>query len=370
MLAGGGTAGHVYPLLAIHAALKHRMPVLNSYWVGSERIESQLVPDAGVSFHQIDIRFSYRAPVPANWGYYLRHILPLLLGRPFRQALQAVDGFRPQVVLASGGYVASPVIWAAIKRGIPVALVEINNPPGRVNWHFAPEVWRVYCATHGIADQLQGRCCRAKVQVLGYPVRTAERTRAKVCTDYNISLQRRILLVMGGSLGAGTLHRAVRELLLNAQSTFGPPWRDLTILHVAGERSELLTRLMSGFDPYGSSIEYRPVGYLKDSVGAMMASDFYLGRSGAATVGELLQAGIPALLVPDPQHTDLQQYGNAQVLVDRGQGSLLEQDQLNAATLTSWLKGVWDKPRISPDQPAPAEDIADDLLSVWEDAGE
>ena len=237
MLAGGGTAGHVYPLLAVHSALKHRMPVLSSYWVGSERIESQLVPDAGVNFHQIDIRFSYRAPVPANWSYCFRHILPLVLGRPFRQALHALDGFRPQLVLASGGYVASPVIWAAIRRGIPVALVEINNPPGRVNWHFAPEAWRVYCATPGIADQLQGRCCGAKIRVLGYPVRVAERTRARVCADYNISPKRRILLVMGGSLGAGALHRAVRDLLINAQSAFGTPWRDLTLARSSSSNS-------------------------------------------------------------------------------------------------------------------------------------
>src|SRR5690349_2447908 len=97
MLTGGGTAGHVNPLLAVLERLEARDPGLKPLWVGSERSESRLVPEAGVPFQRIDIRFSYRVPVPSNWGYYREHLLPILLGKPFRQAKGIVAGFMPDL---------------------------------------------------------------------------------------------------------------------------------------------------------------------------------------------------------------------------------------------------------------------------------
>jgi UDP-N-acetylglucosamine--N-acetylmuramyl-(pentapeptide) pyrophosphoryl-undecaprenol N-acetylglucosamine transferase len=108
--------------------------------------------------------------------------------------------------------------------------------------------------------------------------------------------------------------------------------------------------------------------YLDDSMGALQAADFYLGRSGAATVGELLAAGLPSLLIPDRQHADRQQYGNAAALVQRGQGQILDERELNGAVLLNWLRQVWDRPRLRATQPSAAQLIAAELESFMEAA--
>jgi UDP-N-acetylglucosamine--N-acetylmuramyl-(pentapeptide) pyrophosphoryl-undecaprenol N-acetylglucosamine transferase len=367
MITGGGTAGHVYPALAVYEALSHLTPRLRACWVGSERVESRIVPAAGVEFRHIDIRFSYKPLRLSNLHYYWRHILPIIGGKPFRQALAVVDAWRPEIVLSTGGYVAAPLTWAAIHRGIPVALLEINSPPGIVTWYFSDSAWRVYAASDGIANEFHGRCAQAKLKVLGYPARRPQRLKNRVYHDYDIDPRRRILLAMGGSLGAGAIHRAVRELLAAAAESGDPCWQKLAILNVAGERQNLRDALAGGDVLPQSPIAYYTVDFLDDAVGALAASDFYLGRSGAATVGELLACGLPALLIPDPQHRDQQQYGNARVLVDSGQGALIEQHQVTGATLLSWLRGVWDKPRYAPPDPPAADAVANDLLRAWEE---
>lgn len=366
MYTGGGTAGHVYPALAVHEELGLHLPRLAAIWVGSERIESTIVPQAAIPFRHIDIRFSYKPLKPANIDYYWRYILPIIGGRPFRQALSAVDGFRPELVVSTGGYVAAPVTWAALHRGIPVALLEINNPPGIVNWHFCDRAWRVYAASESIAAEFRARCAENKIKVLGYPARRPQRMPARVYHEYGIEPHRRILLAMGGSLGAGAVHHAVRELLHAAAADDDPRWQRLAVLNVAGERQSLRDALAGGPALPAGPIAYYTVDFLEDAVGALAASSFYLGRSGAATVGELLACGLPSLLIPDPQHTDQQQYGNARILLERGQGTLVEQGQISGALLLSWLKRVWDQPRCAPPDPPAAEAIAADLRSAWE----
>lgn len=368
MLAGGGTGGHVYPLLAILRALPplDRSDVM---WLGSERIESQIVPEADVLFKQIDIRFSWRRPTPANWGYYMRNLLPILLGRPFRQAMDALRSFQPDLLLAAGGYVSAPAIWAAAQLGIPAALLEINDPPGLVNWWFAPEAWRIYCISADCAEGFSHRCSPAKLRVCGCPAMPPQRSRDEVCRAYDIDPARRLLVVMGGSLGSGAVHRLLAQTLDAARNSSDPRWEQLAVLNCGGERPGLMDeyRETEGGGP-GGPIQYRRVDYLKDAPGAFAAADFYLGRSGAATVGELIASGPHCLLVPDPQHADRQQYGNARLLLARGQGSILEQKTASGEGVLSWLRSVWERPRVTPPSPPAAELIATDLLSRWRDS--
>jgi UDP-N-acetylglucosamine--N-acetylmuramyl-(pentapeptide) pyrophosphoryl-undecaprenol N-acetylglucosamine transferase len=353
-------------LLAVLRALEARAPV-EALWLGSERIESQLLPRFGVPFEQIDIRFSWRRPTPSNWGYYIRYLLPLVLGRPFRQARAVVQRFQPQLVFAAGGYVAAPALWAAQELGIPSALLQIDNPPGLVNWHYAPGAARVYCAGQAIVSAFTGRCSPSKLVAAGYPALPALRSKQQVFSDYGIEPGRKLLLCMGGSLGAGAIHRLVAQLLLATAGSTDLHWSHLALLNVGGERPELMARHLptTRLGPE-SPIQYVQVDYLEDASGALCAADFYLGRSGAATVGELLAAGLHCLLIPDPQHGDRQQFGNAEALVERGQAEIQGQAEATALSVADWLARVWNAPRIAAPVPPAAEVIAADLLGLLE----
>jgi UDP-N-acetylglucosamine--N-acetylmuramyl-(pentapeptide) pyrophosphoryl-undecaprenol N-acetylglucosamine transferase len=292
--------------------------------------------------------------------------LPLFLGRPFRQALHVLDGFQPDLVLASGGYVSAPAVWAAQRRNVPVALLQLDDPPGLVNSYFADRAWRVLCSTPTVAAQFRGRCAPDKLRVTGYPALTPRRALGEVFREYGIDTGRRLLLVVGGSLGAGAIHRAVLEFLERAAEQPRAQWLGLAVLHVGGERAELLQQELQLKRIGGSAVQYVPTGYLGDPVGALLASDFYFGRCGAATTGELLAAGIPSLVMPDPQHADRQQYGNARALLAAGQGTVLEERSAgHGQALLDWLLEHWDDPRRPPPSPPSADLAAEELLEAW-----
>lgn len=379
LFAGGGTAGHVNPGLAVYFALQRQGRAarrqsgnlagsgshLCALWVGSERIESRLVPAAGISFRQIDIRFSYRRPTPDNWRYYRAHILPILLGHPFRQARATLDIFQPDIVIGTGGYVSAPVLWAAQQRGVPYALIQCDAPPGLVNWHFADRAWRVFTATPVIARGFVGRCALGKLQVAGYPVLLHKRTREDLCSQLGLDPAKRLLVAMGGSLGAGAVHLAVSELLHAAALSRNKRLSDLAVLDIGGSREDLAASLLDPRSLPAGPIEFHHVGYLEHAIDALYAADFYIGRAGAATVGELVAVGIPSLLIPDPQHADRQQYTNAALLVERGQGTVLQQAQVTGHSILQWLEQMWDTPRLAPPSPA-ADGIAAELGGLWE----
>lgn len=379
MFTGGGTAGHVNPGLAVYHAMQRAAQPHNAVaagcnnqyhlcaiWVGSERIESTLVPQAGMSFRQIDIRFSYRRPTPGNWAYYRQHILPLLLGRPFRQALATLDIFQPELVVGTGGYVAAPVLWAAIKRNVPIALIQCDSPPGLVNWHFADRAWRIFTSTREVAQGFTGRCANAKIIPAGFPVLPRRRSREALCAELGIDASRRLLVAMGGSLGAGAVQAAIQEMLSAAEHKVCSSRRDrLAVLNIGGSRGDIFTAMPDQATVASRPVAYYSTGYLEHAIDALYAADFYIGRAGAATVGELVAAGTLALLIPDPQHADRQQYANAEVLVRLGQGVVLEQGQATGRRLLDWLESVWDAPRPTAPLASAADEIATELAQLW-----
>ena len=108
-------------------------------------------------------------------------------------------------------------------------------------------------------------------------------------------------------------------------------------------------------------LQFAAVDYIGDSASVLAASDFYLGRSGASTVAELVATGPQSLLVPDPQHRDRQQYLNAELLVRRGQGEVLEQRDASGKAALQWVGRAWERHRAPSPQPPAAELVAGDL---------
>lgn len=388
---------------------------VEALWLGSARSESRLVPEFAdylaeryggalrLRFIEVPIRFSWRRPTPANWGYIARHILPIVCGVPFRRALGLLREFAPQALIASGGYVSAPALWAAQRLGVPYALLQLDGAVGLVNNHFAPGAWRVFCASAAAEGELTARIGRGKLRRCGYPVQPARRSRAEVMAQYGLDPARRLLIAMGGSLGSGEISRALAALLDRLAQDADPRWAELAVLAVGGERgiaaasggssSQSCGGALSRRTEVKSATEVAATGtpdsgsrtpdsragtasrhpcqlasttYDPDGMGLMRAADFYLGRSGAATVGELAAVGIPALLIPDTQHSDRQQLFNARELESRGQARVLSGAEARGPALLDWLKAAWDQPRLAPDSVDAAEQVAADLLSLLE----
>ncbi len=261
-----------------------------------DRVEAQLVPDAGYELDTFRITGLPRRPSPA----LVR--AALLAGRAPRACAAILARRRPDVVLGAGGYVAGPMVYAAWRKRIPAALTEADAQLGLANRLSARFARRVF-----LAFDISGRR-DAKYRVVGRPLpaRAQPLPRADARAELGLPAAGPVLLVAGARAGA----RALNELAVEAFGAAGP-----AVLHVSGERDyDALRGRVSRPD-------YVLVPVLDGLGGAYGAADLALTRSGS-TVWELAAAGLPAVLVPYPFATADHQTLNARFF-ERGGGAVV-----------------------------------------------
>lgn len=348
VLAGGGTAGHVNPLLAVAAAIRRIEPQAAVSVIGTEvGLERDLVPQAGYELDAIDkVPFPRRPNLDA-----LR--FPMRWKRETAKVQGILERRRADVVVGFGGYASAPVYAAAHRMGIPVALHEQNARAGMANRLGAR--WADYIGT---AYEHTGLKARAGVPIerVGLPLRpaiaelcdrfAADRVAARdqAATALGLDPSRPVVLVTGGSLGALSLNRAVAaaagDLLEHAQ-----------IIHLTGRgkidevRATVADRLgaqvIGGlFDGDG---DYHIAEYLERIDLAFACAALVICRSGAGSVSELSALGLPAVYVPLPIGNGEQRF-NAQPVVDAGGGMMVADRDFTAAWVAAQVPGLLDDP--------------------------
>ncbi len=329
VLAGGGSAGHVSPLLAIAAAIRDRQPAAAILAVGSRGgLEETLVPAAG---HEL--AFIERIPLPRRPSADFAK----LPGR-MRQAVATAKGIlndaEADVLVGVGGYVCTPMYLAAKSLGVPIVIHEANTRAGlanKVGARFTSHVGTAFAATKIRHAHLVGMPMRADIAGL-------DRAGARAGARQRLGLDPELpaLIVTGGSLGALRLNTAVAGAL-DALAEAG-----IQTLHITGKGKPVLnddgTELTAPL--------YRQVEYVETMADVYAAADLLLCRSGAGTVSEVAAVGLPAVFVPLPIGNG-EQARNADELV-RAEAALLVPDaDLDAA----WIERevvplVLDAPRL------------------------
>ncbi|WP_461189817.1 undecaprenyldiphospho-muramoylpentapeptide beta-N-acetylglucosaminyltransferase [Arthrobacter sp. Z4-13] len=283
VLAGGGTAGHISPLLAIAAAVRTAAPDAAILAVGTRAgMETRLVPAAGVDLATID-----RVPFPRKpSGDLLR--LPGRLGGAVRQAGAVLDKAGADVLVGVGGYVCTPMYLAARKRNIPIVIHEANIRPGLAN-----RVGALF--TKRLAVAFDTTPLKGAVHV-GMPMRTEisglDRAAARTAAREALGLDatKPTLIVTGGSSGAQSINRTITAALAQLAGA------GIQTLHITGRGKSVLDDAGRPLVAEG----YRQVEYIDGMELAYAAADVLLARSGAATVCEIAAVGAPAVLVPLP----------------------------------------------------------------------
>ena len=324
-MSGGGTAGHIYPALALAAELKSRGHTL--VYVGTpDGPEARLAPAANLDFIAIKAAgFDRARPLTLITSSFIVAGSALKLCRFFRQ-------WRPDVVVGFGGYVAIPVGLAArwARPEIPVVVHEQNSVPGMTNRFLARHAKVVAITYPQSAELLRASAqaardrhvTRPRMVVTGNPVRpeilAADRARGR--KRLNIPEDGLMLLVFGGSRGARHLNEALVRNLPDLLERFG----QLHVVHVAGPAEYESVRAAS-CEP----ARYQLFSYLDDIADVLAAADLALTRAGATSIAELTALGVPAMLVPFPHATDDHQMGNARDLVAAGGAAMLSDDRLD-----------------------------------------
>ena len=324
LFACGGTGGHVYPAIAIADAVRQQAPHVAIAFAGTrERMEWEAVPKAGYPIHAV-----------AAAGFP-RQLSPKLLTFPFKVAkgltdsLTLVRGFDPDVVVGTGGYVTGPVGLAATLLGRPLAIQEQNAYAGATNKLLAKRADKVFIAFDAAKDYFPA----AKCVLTGNPVRDdlKEVDVAAARAHFEVEDGQRVLLAMGGSLGAGPINDALRQhldALLAADS--------LVVIWQTGRRYFDALRRQVADHP-----RLRLLQYLDRMDYAYAAADLAVCRAGAITCSELAVTGTPSVLVPSPNVTADHQTKNARALADAGAAVLLPEPRLAAEFLPT-VQGLMD----------------------------
>jgi UDP-N-acetylglucosamine--N-acetylmuramyl-(pentapeptide) pyrophosphoryl-undecaprenol N-acetylglucosamine transferase len=316
VLAGGGTAGHIEPALALADALKRHDPATGITALGTERgLETRLVPERGYELALIPAVPLPRKPTPELIT------VPGRLRGTIKAAEQILDERKADCLVGFGGYVALPGYLAAKRLGVPIVVHEANARPGLANKIGSRYTKLVAVSTPD--SKLRG------ARFIGIPLRrtiaTLDRyaTRAEACAYFGLNPSLPTLLVSGGSQGARRLNEVVERVAPHFQRS------GVQVLHVVGPKNE-----MPQLDNMPGMPPYIPVPYVDRMDLAYAAADMMLCRAGAMTVAELSAVGMPAAYVPLPIGNGEQRL-NAQPVVKAGGGLLVDDAELTP----DWVRG-------------------------------
>lgn len=327
LVAGGGTAGHVFPAIAVARELTRLAPDVEPVFVGvADRLEARLVPEAGFRLHLVEA-----AAIP-------RRLSPKLLKVP--SALRSGIARCEEIVLEEnavgvvtfGGYVAFPLDRAAVRSGRPLVVHEQNSVPGLTNRIASRWADRTAISFPGSAPRFRHR---ERCVVTGNPVRSdvlgldRDTARSAARASFGLDPDRPTLLVFGGSQGARSINAAVVE----AHGRWGGT--DLQILHAAG-RDGYATAAQAweqarAAHPDGPTV--RLVDFIDSMADAYAAADLVVCRAGATSIAELTVLGLPSVLIPYPHATADHQTENARALERAGGAVVIPDPDLDGTTL-------------------------------------
>jgi len=332
VFAGGGTAGHIQPALAVARLWKQSHPADQIVFLGtSSGLETKLVPEAG-----FDLELITRVRVPRSLSLNLLKV-PASLRRSMSESKNILRG--ADLLIGFGGYVCAPAYLAARSLKVPIVIHEANAEPGwanRLGARYTDALAVGSPVTHGPFAQalITGLPLRDDITSLLVAHQNADehtwsKIRAEAKRDLGIQSGHKVVLVFGGSQGSQAINSTIektRELIKE---------RPITIIHSVGAANNVPT----------SDGQYLAFPYIENMATAYLASDLVIARSGAITCSEVSALGKYALFIPLPIGNG-EQSVNADHLVEMGRARVLEQSSFTA----SWLLDNMDSMLATSDQ--------------------
>lgn len=331
MITGGGTSGHINPALAIAGLLQEDAAASGDTckikFTGRKTgLEGELVPKAGYEFIDVEA-----LPMPSKPSPQIIKALRAMQ-RGKKQCLELIKEFKPDCVISTGGYVSGPLLSAARKAGVPIMIHEANAFPGRANKYLSKGAALVMT---GFPGQEKIFSKAKKVVYTGNPVRDMMfgRTKEGSRKELGIDPDRKMVFIMGGSLGSATLTNFVFDIAKK------PEYKDVCFFISVGKHNSVEITPEIKAIPNLEIKEYidRPDLY-------MSSADCSILRAGAVTCAEITATGACAIMVPYPYAAHDHQTYNANSLASKGAGIVVSDDDVKAGKLESVLIGLINDP--------------------------
>ena len=334
LLAGGGTAGHINPALAIAGYIKEQEPDAEFLFIGNrDGMEQRLVKQAGFPIESVVISGFHRSFAPKEIIHNIKTIHYSFSSR--RTAKKIIREFDPDICIGTGGYVSGPVILAACNLGYPAVIHEQNAYPGVTNKMLAGNVSRVMLANDDARPRFTDK---ARFVLTGNPIRPSilatKHDEAKKRLGLDDS--KPIILSFGGSLGAKCINEAMAELIARSAKD-----KKYYHIHAYGQQGTWMPDLLKkkGVDiEKCDNLDIRQ--YIDNMNDCLAACDLVVSRAGAITLSEIQAKGRPAVLIPSPYVTENHQYHNAMSMVRKKAAKLIEEKDLDGKTLIETVDSI------------------------------
>ncbi len=338
LLAGGGTAGHINPALAIASCIKRREPDAEILFAGTpDGMEARLVRNAGFDFTPIQVKGFWRGFSLEDVKHNVKTIRYMLTSP--KTAKKILNDFHPDVVVGTGGYVSGPILFMAKKMGFKTLIHEQNAFPGVTTKALAKKADVVCLAVEEAAKLLK---ISGKTVVTGNPVRESIIYKSKAEARRELGMDDKVcILSFGGSLGAITINRIAADLMEWHQDTDA-----VNHIHGYGQLGvEVFPKMLKdrGVDlSKHPRIDARQ--YIDNMDTCLAAADLVICRSGAITLSELEVAGKASILIPCPTVSENHQYYNALVLQDHHAAIVIEEKNYRKKEFVEIVKDLCTNP--------------------------
>lgn len=325
LLAGGGTAGHINPALAIASYIKDKEPETQILFIGNrDGMEQTLVKKAGFDIESIVISGFKRNLKPKSIVHNIKTVSRMFTSS--HKAKKIIAEFAPDICIGTGGYVSGPVVRTAANMGIPCIIHEQNAFPGVTTKMLSKKVKKVMLAVEDAKKHLDSG---VDFVVTGNPIRQDILTIDKAQARQELGLDDRpVVLSFGGSLGARCINEAMAGLV--ARSAVDQKFQHI---HAYGQQGTWFPQLLKekGVDINTPNLDIRQ--YIDNMPTCLAACDVVVSRAGAITLSEIQAKGKPAVLIPSPYVAENHQYHNAMALVNKQAASIIEEKDLTENAL-------------------------------------
>lgn len=347
IISGGGTGGHIFPAISIANKMKELNPDSEILFVGAEgKMEMEKVPAAGYKIVGLPI-------VGLQRQLNLHNIIndlkaPFKVLKSIRMAGKLISEFKPDIAIGVGGYASAPLLWAAERKRIPTLIQEQNGFAGLTNKILGKKAGCICVAYEGMERFFPAD----KIVMTGNPIRkeivpATPEMRKEGIEYYGLADDKRHILVTGGSLGSGTLNKAMKKWI----ECGCPGGENIEILWQCGKYYK------AGTDEFMAKAKAEGLGgntlkfiHYSDFIGRMdlayAMADVVISRSGASTVSELCAAHKAAVFVPSPNVAEDHQTHNAMALVRKDAAMLVKDAEAPEKLLAAAISLVNDNERL------------------------
>lgn len=334
IVSGGGTGGHIFPAVSIANAIKKQHPKAGILFVGAEgRMEMTRVPAAGYPIKGLPICGFDRKNLLKN----ISVVFKILKSR--RLAKKIIKEFRPMVAVGVGGYASGPTLNMAAAMGIPTLIQEQNSYAGVTNKILAKKADKICVAYEGMERFFP----KDKIIMTGNPVRQSlldnKKSREEAIAEFGLDPQKKTVLMIGGSLGAGTLNESVFESIKQIADR-----EDVQLIWQTGGYyyKDIQERLKTVGKPNNLFV----TDFISKMEEAYAVADLVISRAGASSISELCLLGKPVILVPSPNVAEDHQTQNALALVKKDAALYVKDAEAKATLIPLALDTVTDEKRL------------------------